>query len=317
MSNRNKKIIDLNEPIGHSKMMEILNDFAEKYDFLSINMIGKSIFGRSIPLIKLGNGNKRVIYIGAHHGSEWITTAVLIRFVNEFCELYKCKGFVEGISIDKLFEGAEINIVPMLNPDGVELSINGLCEDNPLYERLLSMNKQSRDFTCWQANGRGVDLNHNYNFGFEKYKIIENEQEISHGAPTKYSGEYPESEPEIGYLCNYIRFYGDFKGALALHTQGEELYYTSGGECPKGAERIASYVAETCGYKKSHPDGTAAYGGFTDWFINEFQRPSITLECGKGRNPLPITDLPMIYIRVRKALFELPLIFCRFHPQKD
>ena len=48
MSNKNKKIIDLCEPVDHGKMMGILNDFAEKYDFLSINSLGKSIFRRNI-----------------------------------------------------------------------------------------------------------------------------------------------------------------------------------------------------------------------------------------------------------------------------
>ena len=259
MKNSGKKIIEMKTPVDYRRMMEILELFAEKYDFLSIGNLGNSIFERKIPIIKLGNGDKRVIYLGAHHGSEWITSGLLLRFINEFCELYKSGGAVDGISVENLFKTVEISIIPMLNPDGVDFSINGVSDDNILLQRLLAMNKESRDFTHWQANGRGVDLNHNYNFGFSEYKQIEAEQGINGGAPTRFSGEYPESEPETGYLCNYIRFYGDFLGALSLHTQGEEIYYKSGDNCPQYAERIARYISSISGYSLGKAEGSAGF----------------------------------------------------------
>ena len=102
-------------------------------------------------------------------------------------------------------------------------------------------------------------------------------------------------------------------GALTLHTQGEEIYYKSGDNCPENSERIARYFSGLCDYSLGKAEGMSAYGGFTDWFISEFAQPSFTLDCGKGKNPLPITDLPMIYIKIRRTLFELPLILCRNH----
>ena len=39
--------------------------------------------------------------------------------------------------------------------------------------RGLKYNQQSDDFSHWQANARGVDLNHNYDSGFYEYKKIE------------------------------------------------------------------------------------------------------------------------------------------------
>lgn len=314
---KEKRIIDMNTPMGYDKMSEILECFVQKYNFISLGCLGKSIFDRKIPIIKLGEGDKRILYIGGHHGSEWITCGILLRFINEYCELYKSNGRIDGIDIESLYHGVEINIVPMLNPDGVELSINGLDESNVLYNRLLSMNGENKDFSEWKANGRGVDLNHNYNFGFSEYKKIESEQGVNNGAPTRYSGEFPESEPETGYLCNYIRFCNDFYGAITFHSQGEEIYYKSGDYCPQGAERIAKYFSKISGYTVSQAQGMAAYGGFTDWFIAEFNRPSFTFECGKGKNPLPITDLPMIYLSLRKILFEAPLIFCRNYQKID
>ncbi len=306
MSNK----IEINVPVTHSVMMEKLEELSNNYSFMSVGNIGKSIYNRSIPVIRLGEGNKKIIYIGAHHGSEWITSGVLLRFINEYCEAYRRGGWVNKTRVDELYKNFEISVVPMLNPDGVEMSIKGVDKDNVMYQRLVSMNNGCEDFTHWQANGRGVDLNHNYNSGFAEYKEYEKENGIDQGAPTKYSGEYPESEPETGYLCSYVRF-NDFSGAITLHSQGEEIYYTSGGVCNQDFEKIAKYFSQVSDYKLNKPSGSGSYGGFTDWFIKELSRPSFTVECGKGENPLPLTDLPLIYIRLRRVLFEAPAIICR------
>jgi g-D-glutamyl-meso-diaminopimelate peptidase len=77
----------------------------------------------------------------------------------------------------------------MLNPDGVDLQIKGIEAGGILSERLLKMNGRE-DFSHWQANARGVDLNHNYDAGFHEYKKLEKENDICAGA-TRYSGEYP------------------------------------------------------------------------------------------------------------------------------
>ena len=74
------------------------------------------------------------------------------------------------------------------------------------------------------------------------------------------------------------------------------------------SERLGKYLARVSGYQLSKPEGLAAYGGFTDWFIREFGKPSFTVECGKGENPLPVTDMPMMYLGLRKAFFEFPML---------
>lgn len=59
-------------------------------------------------------------------------------------------------------------------------------------------------------------------------------------------------------------------------------------------------------YKLCEADGFAAYGGLSDWYTDEMRLPSFTLECGKGENPLPLSDGEGIYARLRRALFTLP-----------
>lgn len=304
----NEKLLDASAPMDHERMMRILDKMAECYPFLSVSYMGESILGRGIPLVTLGEGNKSVLYVGAHHGMEWITSWLLLRMLEEYCELYQNGGKVFDCNVRYLFGARTLCIVPMLNPDGVEYQLHGVSENHILYDRLRSMNGGSADFSRWQANARGVDLNHNYNAGFVEYKRLEAEHGILGGAPTRYSGESPESEPEVGHLCNYIRYHEGLRMVIALHTQGEEIYYSSVGKTTPKSARMAQTFARMCGYTPKEPEGMAAYGGLTDWCMEEMAIPAFTVECGKGNNPLPITDCFGIYARIRQMLFSAPIM---------
>lgn len=302
-----ESLISKDKPFDYDVMQETLLKLKSKYHFLEVGSIGNSLLGRSIPLVTIGNGTKSALYIGSHHGMEWITSALLVGFINDFCYDFTNGNTISEISCRVLFETRKIYIIPILNPDGVDYAINGLRDDNPLKDRVLKMNGGSSDFSHWQANARGVDLNHNYDSGFWEYKIVERDASLFDGAPTKFSGEHPESEPETHALCNFVRFKKP-DIALSLHTQGEEIYYTSGDKSPNCSLSIAKTISRLSGYRISFPTGTAKYGGFTDWFIESFERPSFTLECGKGVNPLPFSNYDEIYYRIKRALFTLPVL---------
>ena len=298
-----------NIEMDYQNMMNRLNALSDAYDCLSITGIGQSILGRTIPMISLGEGKTTVLYVGAHHGMEWITSSVLLRFIHEYCRLKKYYGFIYKYNLEYLYKKYTIHIIPMLNPDGVEYQIHGIHSNHLLYSRVISMNGGSHDFSSWQANARGVDLNHNYAAGFWEYKKLEKNNGIEGGAPTRYSGEEPESEPEVGAISSFLRYNETITGVLTLHTQGEEIYFKSGKKALPGTYKIAKNISEMTGYRIGQPDGPAAYGGLTDWCIEELEIPSFTLECGKGKNPLPIKDWFSIYIRLRKLLFSFPTLF--------
>lgn len=284
-----------------------IQDLKSRYGFLKFDTVGSSILGRRISMISFGKGKRSIIYIGGHHGMEWITSALLAQFVWDFCEEFTRSDRVFDVSTRLLFETRTIHVIPMLNPDGIDYSIHGVSENNILRERLLRMNGGSDDFSRWQANARGVDLNHNYACGFQEYKIMESKLNIPCGAPTKYSGECSESEPETRALCNFVRLAMP-ELALSFHTQGEEIYYTSGEKTAASSLSIAKTISRLTGYKISFPSGSAKYGGFTDWFIDEFDKPSFTLECGLGKNPLPYSQFEDIYPRLKRSLFTIPIL---------
>ena len=184
-------------------------------------------------------------------------------------------------------------------------NVGGINNENVLYDRIMRMS--GGEFSKWQANARGVDLNHNYDAGFLEYKLIERENGIVAGS-TRYSGEAPFSEPESGALANFIRFDDSIKMILTLHSAGEVIYYSSGGYVPEGAGSIAKKLSKLSGYDLSCPSGSAAFGGLTDWFIKEFNRPSFTIECGKGETPLPVASYYKVYAQIREMLMWAPLL---------
>ncbi len=304
-----KKILDYPLPLTWDRMMAYLNCFAERYPQLEFGTLGESVLGRAIPMITLGQGAKTILYVGSHHGMEWMTSILLLRFINEYAEALAEGRRIYNAHIPYLFKERRIIIIPMLNPDGVNYAIEGVSADNPLRARLERMNPAHPDYSHWQANARGVDLNHNYDAGFIEYKAIEKEHGILGGGPTRYSGECPESEPEVGYLCNFMRFnLTNIHSVITLHTQGEEIYYSSGTEtCPR-SQSMAKALSRLCGYRLSKPEGPACYGGLTDWCIRSLNIPSFTIECGKGENPLPLDEYFCVYAALRQMLFEAPLL---------
>lgn len=298
----------MNKEYDYASLMSELLSLSKESEAIRLSYLGNSIMSRPIPVITMGDrgAKKSVVYVGTHHATENICTSLLVRFIREYVTSYKKRDRVCGINMQTLYKMRKIHIIPMLNPDGVEYRLNGIEEANPIRDRILKCS--GGDFSKWNANARGVDLNHNYDAGFYEYKKIEKELGITEG-PTKYSGEAPESEPEVSALCSFIRYNShEIDGILTLHTQGEEIYYKTEGKCPKKSEFVSRMIAKMTGYSLSEAEGTASYGGLTDWFIKELDKPAFTLECGRGKNPLPISDLGAIYIRLRELFFTFPIL---------
>jgi hypothetical protein len=160
---------------------------------------------------------------------------------------------------------------------------------------------QYLDFSEWQANARGVDLNHNYEAGFFEYKRLEEAEGITAGK-TRFSGEYPESEPETRALASFIRTLMP-EAIVSLHTQGEEIFSKPDTEY---VERIAGRLGRSSGYKTSVAEGLSAYGGLCDYTGSVLNIPSFTVELGRGKNPLPYSSLGAIPDKVRNLLIFLP-----------
>ena len=291
-------------PFDHAALLECIEEMRQAFPNLSFDYLGNSILGRGIPILSLGHGRRRLLYIGAHHGMESITSLILVQFLDDLLTEISAERAPCGLSARLFCEVCTLHVIPMLNPDGVDYQIHGVDERNPLRERLIASNG-GEDFSRWQANARGVDLNHNYDADFWRYKRLAAQNGIDSAAATRYAGERPESEPEVASLCNFIRYHAPISGLLTLHTQGEEILI--GQAASPRTKAVASRFAALCGYSLKNTEGLASMSGLSDWCAT-CQIPALTLECGRGVNPLPPTDATAIYRTLRHALLRCPTL---------
>lgn len=288
-------VVDTNIDYTYEIMERDIQGLKARYPFLEVGIAGKSVLGKNLYYIRLGNGPNQVFYNGAHHALEWITSPLLMKFIENFAKAYMEERNIRGYDVRDIWDQSSIYIMPMVNPDGVDLVLNGLQRDNPFYEDLIRWNRGSLDFSeVWQANIRGVDLNHNYDALWQLSKEAEPFYGVYGPGPTRYSGPYPESEPESRTVADFTRR-RNFRLVLAYHSQGEVIYWNFQNLAPPVARTIGELFSRVSGYALDETYGIASYAGYKDWFIQEYRRPGYTIEVGRGRNPLPIEQFDGIY----------------------
>lgn len=279
-----------------------------RYPFLEVGIAGRSVLGRNLYYIRLGTGPTEVFYNGAHHGLEWITTPLLMKFIENYARAYSTGSRIQGYDIRSLFGRSSIYIIPMVNPDGVNIALEGPQPDNPYYQDLLRWNNTGLPFSqVWQANTRGVDLNRNYPAAWEQAKAQEPSFGVFGPTPTRYGGPAPLSEPETQALANFTRQH-NFKLVIAYHTQGRVIFWLYRGIQPPRALEIGRIFSQATGYALSNVPYEAAYAGYKDWFVEVFRRPGYTFEAGIGRNPIPISQFDTIYRENEEVMLLAPII---------
>ena len=268
-----------------------------KYPFCRSEELATTAFGRKIRTLVIGNGPRKVIYSAAHHANEWITTPVLLKFVEDFAEALENGGDIGGVDAKTLAQTATIYTVPMVNPDGVDLVTGAIQPGQLQYEaaRTLAENYPDIPFPDgWKANLLGVDLNLQYPAGWLMAREIKFSQGYTRPGPRDYVGRAPLSQLEARALAGYTE-YIDPELVLAYHSQGKVIYWQFRNIPVPGARELGERFAQVSGYTLEDTPEESAYAGYKDWFIQNFRRPGYTIEVGMGENPLPLDQFEEIY----------------------
>lgn len=282
------RVVNGKQDYDYRTMINDLSVLQTIYPFLLNKPIGNSVLGKEIPGLLIGNGQRRVHFNASFHANEWITTPIVMTFLNDYLLSLTNNRSIRGIYTMPLYLQTTLNIVPMVNPDGVDLVLNGPPANEMVRTNVIEWNNGSTDFSGWKANINGVDLNDQFPADWG----IERERNPETPGPRDYGGESPLSQPEsIAMAALTTKM--DFARVLAFHTQGEVIYWGFQGLEPPESEQLVNEFARVSGYE---PVQTIdSYAGYKDWFIQDWRRPGFTVELGLGVNPLPISQFDEIY----------------------
>ena len=290
-------IVKTDVPMTYALCEQTIQELQEAYPFLEVETVAETAFGRKLRSIRLGQGPRRVIYSGAHHANEWITATVLLKFVEDFAEAIARDGEIFGTRAKELTDRATVYVIPMVDPDGVDLVAGALQPGDGQYEIARRMAQYYPVIPFpegWKANLLGVDLNLQYPAGWMMAREIKFSQGYTRPGPRDYVGRAPLDQRESRALAGYTE-YIDPALVLAYHSQGKEIYWTFDGIEVPGARELGERFAQVSGYTLTEPGETSSYAGYKDWFIKVFRRPGYTVEVGSGVNPLPLSQFPEIY----------------------
>jgi g-D-glutamyl-meso-diaminopimelate peptidase len=293
----NRPAIQTNKPFDYKELNEVLSELMEIYPFIKVSSIGQSVLGKSIYEIRVGKGNKKVHINGSFHANEWITGLILMKLLNSYLLLLTKETSLKVMNPLTWYHNVELSLVPMVNPDGVDLVLNG--PPLAVRENVMKMNEGSEEFVHWKANIRGVDLNKQYPANWE---IDKKRKAPKNPSPRDYPGEAPLTEPESIAMAELAQK-NSFDYCLALHTQGEEFYWGYEGHEPEESAELAKEFEKKSGYKAVRY--VDSHAGYKDWFLQEFKRPAFTIELGKGINPLPLSQFDDILKKMEGIFFTV------------
>ena len=153
--------------------------------------------------------------------------------------------------------------------------------------------------TLWKSNANGVDLNSNFDAGWQSIDLKE------YPAYGSYKGTYAESEPETQILAaEAVRREYDY--FISYHSKGQLIYYDVAGNDAKTSQASAALASALESIIKYKPLNTQKgynvnLGGFGDWVQLSLHGASVTIENGKHPCPLQIGEFGAIWNRNRES----------------
>ena len=306
-------IVPTDRPMTSDLCNQTIDALLGAYPFCRSETLTTTVFDRPVRSLTIGSGPVQVLYTAAHHANEWITTPVILKFVEELAQASAENGSLGGINAGELTRRTTIHTVPMVNPDGVDLVTGALEQGQIQYEMAarLGANYPGIPFPDgWKANLLGVDLNLNYPAGWLEARDIKFAQGFTRPGPRDYVGRAPLNQQETYALAAYTQRI-DPALVLAYHTQGQVIYWQFEDIFIPGAKELGEEFASLSGYTLEDTPYESAFAGYKDWFIQVFRRPGYTIEVGSGANPLPLSQFDEIYrqnlpILLRAAMIDNP-----------
>lgn len=290
-------VVPTNQPFTSELLALCIQGLTARYPFISHRVLTTTAYGRPVSLLKIGRGNRSVLYNASHHANEWITTPLLMKFLENYAAAISEGESIGALDANALFQRTQLYMVPMVDPDGVDLVTGAIAPGSEEYaaaEQIAAYYPFIPFPDGWKANLRGVDLNLNYPAGWEQARENKFALGFTSPAPRDFVGSAPLDQPESAAMVLLTRQVNP-RLTLSYHTQGEVIYWKYLDLTPPGAQEIGEQFARLSGYELEDTPYASGFAGYKDWFIQTFNRPGYTVEVGLGTNPLPLTQFDEIY----------------------
>lgn len=328
---------------SYEDMERDMEELARNYpESIRYEVAGESLDHRNLYEITLGNpqAEKHIFVQATIHAREYMNTQLVMKMIEYYAHYYN-SGSYDGTAYKDLFDHTAFHILPMANPDGVALCQEGIgAIGSKKYQKVIRQcyerdkktldseideegytlwmdkykdksfrQKKSKQIsfeeylTIWKANVAGIDLNRNFDAGWNGIK------EKKKPAYSSYKGEEPESEPETRCLTKLANK-REYECYLSYHSTGGLIYYDVKGNSSSTAAKsqdLADLMKQHTGYRKVKTEKAenVVLGGFGDWVQLSLEKPSVTLECGKHPCPLEINEFESIWLRYRESWASL------------
>lgn len=257
----------------YDEVISMLKGFATNYsNIVEYKVLGKSIEGRDIPLIRLTNKKNRknkfftpgIVFLGTHHAREHLSTEVPLLILEHLVSSYASNSHIKN-----LIDSRDIYFIPLVNPDGALYDIKG------------------KRYKMWRKNrvrnnngSYGVDLNRNYS------RFWGGSGASSSPRSDIYHGPRAFSEPETIAIKKFLEETANLRFVLSFHTYSELILYPWGGSYSGVGgkdqdvfEKMARKMSQWNNYKPMQASGLYIASGDTcDYAYGELNIFCFTFE---------------------------------------
>lgn len=253
-------------PYTYNRTVKDINELTREYgEIITVSCAGKSVRGRDICVIKLGCGKRKILFAGAIHGREYVTTSFLLYSAEMYARAFLENTEIYSKNIRDILCECCFYLVPLCNPDSVEIALG---REKPCVV--------TDDFCAYtyKDNAKGVNLNANFPFEWQSVPA------------ERHHGQSPASEPETRALINLCEKNG-FEKMLSLHSRGGCVYWRDKGNgIIDGDLVLASKLLDVCGFDLCREtENIESYaGGFENWFRYKYKRPALCVELVRDEN---------------------------------
>ena len=250
------------------------------------------------------NSKNHIMIMGAMHAREYITTQLVMTQLTDYLKNYTSFAY-KGKDAAELTTNTAVHFIPMSNPDGVTVSQLGSSALKTDAARQfvdgVCASRGADAYVQWKANAEGVDINRNFDAGWDEY--------VGASGPSsdRYKGTAPGSSAEAAALISATEQY-NFKRTISYHTKGSLIYwyYKQTGAVKEKSESFAKEISNVTGYVPDDNYEAVDAAGYKDWAVYKKGIPSITIEVGGEApdNPVPYSYFENIYERNKDVVWE-------------